>query len=286
VNFSMMHGRSAVRQVVLLPNPSQGAIVFLDSLNENLPGTLVPSFLPWLTEMTRVPTVLESLFICGADLRHALTLPFSNLRELAVDFFMPLLVKTLVSPSITPNLRRLAIRDPTYHGYGRARGLIDDTLLERLDFLQLDCHPNRFNLGSRHFDGTGSTPILVCLSQGNDRHHSQAYRHGYRPPYVQLQPLCFRHDDNIVEAAISILGALACVRAGGGQKALFIPRALHPSAPSPNPAIEDLRVQLMAAVEEAKVEHVGWYHADDEARTAISEPFRRYLDRERLERRM
>jgi hypothetical protein len=42
VSFSSMHGRNSVRKVVLLPNPSRGALVPLDSLSSDvLPGALV-----------------------------------------------------------------------------------------------------------------------------------------------------------------------------------------------------------------------------------------------------
>jgi hypothetical protein len=88
----------------------------------------------------------------------------------------------------------------------------------------------------------------------------------------------------------TLISLRTCVQRGKGRRALFLPAILQPSPSPPRPVLPPavllLRDALLSVTSTSGVEHVGWYHADEETDASISEPFRRYLDKERLEGRM
>ncbi|BGP31490.1 hypothetical protein JCM10296v2_003255 [Rhodotorula toruloides] len=258
-NIAQMHGREALRKVVLP--------------GESRPGVLYPRML-----RSEYWPALACLVASGSSIRGQATHPYLALRELAVDLDAPHWAQQLVSPSITPNLRVLAVRDcgPLAP---RAYDLFDNDLLARLDFIQLTFRPFHFDSTSRIFS-QHSTPVLVCPDRAAA---GGIIPNNFRPPYLQLHSI----HGSIEQSAIAVRHLAACIRQGAAKQALFLPQELHPSTAIPaSSLLSRARGELLDAIEDAEVEYVGWYHADEETDASISGPFRRYLDRERLDGRM
>ncbi|BGO98826.1 hypothetical protein JCM10021v2_002488 [Rhodotorula toruloides] len=223
---------------------------------------------------------VECLVASGVNLRGPLKRPFNSLRELALDLSAPYLVQKIILPSFTPNLRVLAIQDRVPSTTLRAYDLFDDTLLARLDLGRVTFGHVPIHSTSRLDSLQHSTPVLVCLDRAAV---GCIIPDNFRPPYLQLHSI----RSNFEHSALTLYHIRACIRKGAAKKALFLPQELHPSmAILSSSSLSRARDDLLDAIDDAGVEYVGWYHADEETDASISETFRRYLDRERLEGRM
>ncbi|BGO98842.1 hypothetical protein NBRC10513v2_003238 [Rhodotorula toruloides] len=260
-NIPEMHGREALRKVVLLPRESR-------------PGVLYPRML----SSEHCPT-LECLVASGSRIQDRATNPYLALRELAVNLDDGHLVRHLVSPSLTPNLRVLAIWDRPSSSMA-AEDLFDDDLFARLDFVQITFRPFYSDPTGRLYSDQHSTPVLFRPDRATI---SGIIPESFCSSYLQLHSIRGTGEHSM----ISVLYLTLCIRQGAAKKALFLPQELHPSTAIPTSTfLSRARDDLLDAIEDAEVGYVGWYHADEETDASISEPFRRYLDRERLEGRM
>ncbi|PRQ75358.1 hypothetical protein AAT19DRAFT_14380, partial [Rhodotorula toruloides] len=260
ISISKMHGRDAVRKVTLLPKGPVGGFVHL----------------AWLSDIA-LPAV-ESFVASGVKLQGP-PCPFNHLRELALSLYAPDLVRKIISPSLSPNLRILALRDCVTSA-ARAHELFDDDLLARLDFGQITFHHFHTDPTNRLYSKQHATPILICRDRAAA---SGIIPDDFCPPYFQLNSI----RGSVEQSAVTVLYVTTCIRQGAAKKALFLPQELHPSTAIPaSSSLSRARDDLLDAIDDAEVEYVGWYYADEETDASISEPFRRYLDRERLEGRM
>jgi hypothetical protein len=161
-----------------------------------------------------------------------------------------------------------------------AEDLFDDDLLTRLDFVQITFRPFHSEPTSRLCSNQHSTPVLLCPDRAAV---SGIVPESFCPSYLQLHSI--RGTDE--HSMICVLYLTVCIRQGAAKKALFLPQELHPSVAIPSSTLlSRARDDLLDAIDDAEVEYVGWYHADEETDASPSEPFRRYLDRKRLEGRM
>lgn len=180
-------------------------------------------------------------------------------------------------PDLTPNLRALALLDAyricNQDNEPAATLLSNAAKFSRLDFLQL--HYNHAAPDAARSDLSGLRHVVPTLGCG---------------PYCDcdyIQLTTCESDDTVIRWGRhtlknrlnrSVDALVAAIARGAGRKALFLPYDMG--------CDPQHKVQLHAAIEKYEVAHVGDYCADETIDTSTSEPFRRYLDKERLEGRM
>jgi hypothetical protein len=211
------------------------------------------------------------------------------IRELVLSAPDNASLAEVLDPRITPHLRLLAL----YHVDRRCDvvGIASQARLdERLKALQVGfaSRGNRHDSLPQH--GL-STPVLLVVDSAHVIPAPQTTENAGLFPFLQLQSLTSLVTNEWAMCAIHWRAALdsltKAIEAGAGCKAVFLPLDLRNSTGTGlGNRVSAERDRLLATLEKYGVEHVGWYHADEETDASISEPFRRYLDRKRLEGRL
>ncbi|EGU12974.1 Proteophosphoglycan 5 [Rhodotorula toruloides ATCC 204091] len=212
-----------------------------------------------------------------------------TIRELVLSAPDSSSLAEVLDLNVTPHLRRLAL----YHVESRCDVVgtaLQARLDERLEALQIGFARRGNRLDSLPQHGL-ATPVLLVVDSAHAIPAPETTDIAGLFPYLQLQSLTSLAMSQWFSAAQCWRTALdslsVATEAGAGRKAVFLPLGLRNSTVTGLGArVSAERDRLLATIEKHGVEHVGWYHADEETGASFSEPFRRYLDRERLAGRM
>lgn len=203
--------------------------------------------------------------------------PRQNTDSLAINqlsLLSPLPARVILDflrPALTPNLRSLALLDAHRFEENAATLLLAAAAsFSRLDFVQL------------HYERPSDTS-LSALGQVVPTLGCGPY---CDTEYIQLtgvDALCAEGAKMRVRqtrASDYVEDLVAAIEKGAGRKALFLPYGTG--------CYMKTQRRLEAAIKKYRIKHVGYYsdRKDDLFDSSTSEPFRRYLAKERLEGRM
>ncbi|BGP31472.1 hypothetical protein JCM10296v2_003237 [Rhodotorula toruloides] len=233
-----------------------------------------------------------SFTIPPVDWPRARPVELIAVQELVLAFPNIDLLKDILHPATAPHLRRLGIHQLRLPWNGLHEGLADTALNQRLELCQVNVYGAKA-IPSESLVQYGITvPTLLVVEPYQYFPGASSSEVNSQFPFIQLQsvpsPVPHPKRSRKSNKRSDIFDSLTAAIAGGaGRKAVFFPLDLRPSSGRTfEPDLLPSRDRLLAVIEECNVEHVGWYRADQRTDASISEPFRRYLDRERLEGRM
>lgn len=160
---------------------------------------------------------------------------------------------------------------------------------KRLEFLQLGFESRAVGTHGTIPQNNLAVPTLLVVNSSQIFPASAGLADRF--PFLQLQSITDLLTNQWSSVAFHWRNALdsltLAIQQGAGRKAVFLPLDLRDSTSTGLGArVSANRDRLLATIEACGVEYIGWYHADEETDASTSEPFRRYLEKERLEGRM
>ncbi|BGP31439.1 hypothetical protein JCM10296v2_003203 [Rhodotorula toruloides] len=203
------------------------------------------------------------------------------------------IIRHFIHPSITPSLRHLCLFK--FHSISpQPFSLLSDVkLFQRLEALELSDLQDFPTYGTEPVAAEVSTPTLwraSCLA--SDLLNGVEFD-DCRVSFVQLQCLDApgpSHGVSLlaIELWVKTIGYITqLVEHGLRPVAVFLPDNIQSIASTPPPLrIRQACDQVLEAFKAHGEPYISWYRANEETDVSPSEPFRRYLDRERLEGRM
>ncbi|BGP07398.1 hypothetical protein JCM10049v2_003229 [Rhodotorula toruloides] len=197
------------------------------------------------------------------------------------------IIRDFCNPAVTPLLRHLCLLGLDFPSTSSPAVFSDVALFKRLAALEISYRQTPPTPAAAAFAPNFPVPTLLRTEIAYFGDLSLPSPPGRYARRISLDITAVRGDTalNVIGATVHRLAAR--VEWGLRPKVFFLPDNLHPDAtPVRDFGLGEIRDRFLATLKKHGNPSICWYRADEEMGASPSEPFRRYLDRERLEGRM
>ncbi|BGO90963.1 hypothetical protein NBRC10512_002281 [Rhodotorula toruloides] len=185
------------------------------------------------------------------------------------------IIRDFCNPAVTPLLRHLCLLGLDFPSTSSPAVFSDVALFKRLAALEISYRQTPPTPAAAAFAPNFPVPTLLRTEIAYFGDLSLP-----SPPRTSASTAAWPTSSYIHRLA-------ARVEWGLRPKVFFLPDNLHPDAtPVRDFGLGEIRDRFLATLKKHGNPSICWYRADEEMGASPSEPFRRYLDRERLEGRM
>ncbi|BGO98811.1 hypothetical protein RTBOTA2_003285 [Rhodotorula toruloides] len=205
-------------------------------------------------------------------------------------------IRNFCNPSATPFLRHLCLLKLDFLSTSSPSVFRDVELFRRLTALEISYRRTPPAHAAAVFAPNFPVPTLLRTSLtviADFTCPDESVDSGVA--YLQLQNVtrfsrntrCLDHETDFHWAVATFSRLVHRIERGLRARAIFLPDNLHPNVtPACDFGLGGARDLFFKSLAQHGAPYIGWYRADEESDVSPSLPFRRYLDRERLEGRM